>query len=167
MSSKTIRGKLEVCFQNKHGFYSLKVNDAWHNCGKNNYKELEGSIVEFKIAENKKGYWDVTGDVVAVAASPEERSSSGGGGGTKGNSTQVSIERQMSYKAGIDIVMKLIELDKLAVGAKGKSFEGTLGFIDIAAAHVYAGISGDVAFHAEEEEDPTAPPAADFVPTEA
>lgn len=167
MSSKTIRGKLEKCFQNKHGFYSIKVNDAWHNCAKNNYSSLEDNIVEFQISENKKGYWDVSGDVEVVAAAPAERSSGGGGGG-KGNSTQVSIERQMSYKAGIDIVMKLIELDKLAVGAKGKSFDGTLGLIDAAAAHVYAGVSGDVAFHAEDDaEDVQAPPSADFVPQEA
>ena len=165
MSSKTIRGKLEKCFQNKHGFYSLKVNGAWHNCGKNNYSSIEDNIVEFQISENKKGYWDVSSDVEVVAAAPAERSSGGGGG--KGNSTQVSIERQMSYKAGIDIVMKLIELDKLPVGAKGKSFDGTLGFIDVAAAHVYAGVSGDVAFHAEAEEDEQAPPSADFVPQEA
>ena len=76
---KTIKGEGEVWsqdvreFNKARGSRGVKVDGEWHNrVGK--ISELEklhelypkGSFVEFIVKENKRGYWDIEGDIKKI-----------------------------------------------------------------------------------------------------
>lgn len=155
-----VTGMLDKAYRNDKGFYSINVNDTWYGTGRTDCSAMEKQMVEFDAEQNGK-YWNAKNVVPASAPA------SGGADAPaqSADARQKSIVLQSSYKVGAALLAGLIAGDKVGLGAKSAAFDNAKGLLDELTLHIYHNcmepdkLVGD--------EDPAAPPADDWNPTDA
>jgi hypothetical protein len=159
-----VKGTLEKAYKNKHGYWSINVNNEWYGTFETDYTDKEGCTVEFESAK-KGNFLNVKGDVKVVGAAKQVKSS---GGNISADARQSSIVLQSSTRTAADIVIGALQADAVALpSAKAKKFDTILGLIDEVTERIYNNCINPESFLNGGEEDPEARPSGDFNPIEA
>lgn len=167
--SKTIQGTLSKAYHNDKGYWSVCVDDVWYSCYKSDHSDLEGRTVEVEFETVTKGdrtYNNAVKDGVNVVAGAPVPVASTGVPAMSGDARQVSIVRQSSFKAAIEIVMPLVTAALIVTSTKKADvLDIVIGLVEETAAHIYVDVMEGGPFL--DEEDDQAPPSSDFDPVKA
>jgi hypothetical protein len=169
--SNTVKGAVQTVFQNKWGFYSIKVNEVFYGTGaKEDPGVTKGSVVEFEAEGVQKGdktYYNVAKGTLKVVSA--KSASSDGGSSSSADSTMSKDEwalkdkkthRQWAQLRAIEYVTLLAAnsalpfTDKTTPAKRQEIFDAYIRkYTDL--------FYSDVVDLGVEEADPSAPPSGD------